>query len=77
MRGVHVFELPDAAALEGVCVIADGLPGRDNRVKVVCMGGSVAEIEAFRDVWAPENGLTDIYAMPDRGLAGGYTQDQQ
>lgn len=72
LRGQHVPELPEAAAREGVCFVADGLPGPDGRVKVVCQSGSPEQIEAFMRVWAPAHGLTDIYGDPARGFAGGY-----
>lgn len=72
MRGQHTPELPEASAREGICFVADGLPGRDGRMKVVCQSGSPAQIEAFMRVWAPAQGLTDIYGDPARGFAGGY-----
>lgn len=72
MRGQHVPELPEASAREGVCVIADGLPDPDGRVKVVCQSGTPEQIWAFMEVWAPAIGLVDIYGDPARGFAGGY-----
>jgi len=72
LRGQHVPELPEASAREGECFVADGLPGPDGRVKIVCQSGTPEEIEAFMRVWAPAQGLIDIYGDPARGFAGGY-----
>jgi hypothetical protein len=72
MRGRHVPELPEASAREGLCFVADGLPGPDGRVKVVCQSGSPEQIRAFMQTWAPAQGLTNIYGDPERGFAGGY-----
>jgi hypothetical protein len=72
MRGKHVPELPEASAREGLCFVADGLPGPDGRVKVVCQSGTPEQIRAFMQVWGPEHGLTGIYGDPMRGFAGGY-----
>lgn len=74
MRGRHVPELPEASAREGLCFIADGLPDPDGRVKVVCQSGTAAQIRAFLEVWAPAQGLVDVYGDPERGIAGGYVQ---
>lgn len=72
LRGRRVPELPEASAREGTCVVADGLPGRDGRIKVICQSGSPEQIRAFAEIWAPAQGLTDIYGDPARGFAGGY-----
>lgn len=72
MRGQHVPELPEASAREGMCFIADGLQDCDGRIKVVCQSGTPEQIRAFMEVWAPAQGLTDIYGDPARGFAGGY-----
>src|SRR5690606_23632221 len=66
-----VTELPEAAAREGVCFVAR-LPGPNGRTKIVCQTGSTEQIRAFMTVWAPAQGLTDIYGDPARGFAGGY-----
>lgn len=71
MRGHYVPGLPDAGTRWNISYIADGLPGRDGRVKVVCSGNSDA-IKAFMNVWAKQQGLVDIYGDPARGFAGGY-----
>jgi len=71
MRGRHVPELPEAAAREGVCFIADGLPDPDGRIKIVCQNGTPEQIEAFRE-WAEHRGLVDFYGDPARGIAGAY-----
>lgn len=72
LRGQHVPELPEASAREGECVVADGLPGRDGRIKVICQSGSPDQIETFMILWGPSQGLADIYGDPARGFAGGY-----
>jgi hypothetical protein len=72
MRGQKVPELSEASAREGLCFIADGLPSRDGRRKVVCQSGSPEQIRAFMETWAPSKGLLDIYGDPERGFAGGY-----
>lgn len=72
LRGLHVPELPEASAREGQCFVANGLPGPDGRVKVVCQSGTPEQIRAFMTSWAPAHGLTDIYGDPARGFAGGY-----
>lgn len=33
-------------------------------------------IEAFKDEWAPAQGLTGIYGVPNRGYAGGYLPEK-
>jgi hypothetical protein len=72
MRGQKIQELPEASAREGLCFIADGLPGRDGLVKVVCQSGTPEQIRAFMEAWGPAEGLQDIYGDPARGFAGGY-----
>jgi len=66
-----VAELPEAAAREGVCFVAR-LPGPGGRTKIVCQAGSPEQIRTFMTVWAPREGLVDIYGDPARGFAGGY-----
>lgn len=70
IRGTRVPELPEAGTRYGIAYIADGLPGPDGRVKIVCSGPKHV-IEAFLD-WAPRNGLVDCYGDPARGFAGAY-----
>jgi hypothetical protein len=70
MRGVHVPGLPDAGTRYGIPYIADGLPGSDGRIKIVCSGDAEV-IRAFLD-WAKPQGLVDCYGDPERGFAGGY-----
>jgi len=72
LRGQKIPELPEAAAREGLCFIADVPPGRDGRVKIVCQSGSQEQIRAFMEHWGPAHGLQDIYGDPARGFAGGY-----
>lgn len=71
MRGRHVLELPEAAAREGICFVADGLPDRDGRVKIVCQNGTPRQILAF-EAWAQSQRLVDFYGDPARGIAGAY-----
>ena len=71
MRGQHVPELPESGTRYGIAYIADGLPDRDGRKKVVCSGPTEV-VRAFIEHWAPANGLVDMYGDPARGLAAGY-----
>lgn len=71
LRGPAIPELPEAAAREGECFLAS-LRERDGKTKIVCQSGAPEQIEAFIRVWAPAQGLTDIYGDPARGFAGGY-----
>jgi hypothetical protein len=71
LRGRDVPELPEAAAREGVCFVAEQrLP--DGRVKFVCQSGTPEQIKAFMEQWAPAQGLVDVYGDPARGFAGGF-----
>lgn len=70
MRGVHVPELPEAGTRYGIPYVADGLPGPDGRVKIVC-SGSAEVVRAFFG-WAAREGLVDAYGDPERGFAGAY-----
>lgn len=70
-RGYAVPELPEAALQLGVGYLAGPLKTPDGRVKYVVSGKS-EHVEAFRDHWAPANGLVDVYAFPERGMGGGY-----
>jgi hypothetical protein len=65
-------ELPEASARENECIVAEGLPLRDGRRKIVCQSGSPDQIRAFMEIWGPAQGLRDIYGDPARGFAGGY-----
>lgn len=71
LRGPAIPELPEAAAREGECFLAS-IADRDGRIKVVCQSGAPEQIEAFMRVWAPREGLVDIYGDSARGFAGGY-----
>ncbi len=66
----------EASAYEGVAVLyqqdADHPANRSGRTKVGLIGGSPTEVTAFMEVWAPDNGVTDVYGSPARGYAGGY-----
>lgn len=66
-----VAELPEAAARLGVGYVAGPLLAPDGRRKITCVG-SVDEVRAFLDDFAPRLGLVDTYGDPARGFAGGY-----
>jgi hypothetical protein len=38
----------------------------------ICGAATTETIESFKNAWAPEQGLIDIYGVPERGHAGGY-----
>src|SRR5690606_27287468 len=65
-----VAELPEAAVREGLAYLAT-VADRDGRQKIVLGGHTTPEtVEAFMRVWAPAQGLVDIYGDPARGFAG-------
>ena len=68
MRGVFVPELPEAAAREGECFVAQLEQG--DITKIVCQSGSPEQISAFMQ-WAHDNNIKNIYGDPMRGFAGG------
>lgn len=68
-----VRELPEAATRLGVGYIAGSIVDPDGRRKFTCSGTS-EQVRAFLDVWAPREGLVDLYGDPARGFAGGYEQ---
>ena len=72
MRGSKIPELPEAASRLGICFVSDGLRTPDGRMKVVCQSGTPEQIKAFMTIWAPKQGIMDIYGDPQRGFAGGY-----
>jgi hypothetical protein len=74
MRGQHVPELPEAATRLGLGYVADVRDGRDGRRKIVC-SGDAEQVRAFLEVWAPAQGLLDLYGDPARGFAGGYVAE--
>jgi hypothetical protein len=67
-----VEELPDAASYAGhayVTTVAD----RDGRKKIVLGGNTTPDmVHCFIKGWAPAQGLTEIYGVPERGFAGRY-----
>lgn len=75
LRGQAVPELLLAAARAGQCVLTTART-RDGRTKVGCLVGSVAQVRAFMEHWAPAQGLGEIYGDPMRGFAGGYVCDR-
>lgn len=38
----------------------------------ICGAATTETIESFKNSWGPEQGLVDIYGVPERGHAGGY-----
>jgi len=64
---IHVPELPEAAAREGVCFVSTLQDGR-----TVCQAGSPDHIKAFLDGYVV-GPLRDSYGDPERGFAGGKT----
>jgi len=68
---VPIRELPEAATRLGIPYVSGPLVGPDGRKKFTVSGFPVT-VRAFLDVWAPEEGLVDLYGDPDRGFAGGY-----
>lgn len=73
MRGQNVPELPEAAARAGECFISTAW-AEGGLTKIVCQAGDDRQIQAFMEIWAPANGLINIYGDPARGFAGGYTK---
>jgi hypothetical protein len=70
MRGQNVPELLEAAAREGICFVSSQADSH-GRTKIVCQGGSPAQIQAFQ-TWAKAQGFVDIYGDSAQGFAGGY-----
>jgi hypothetical protein len=72
-----VPELPEAACVEGLAYLAL-VRERDGRTKVVLGGCATPEmVRAFLEVWAPAQGLLDLYGDPARGFAGGYVAEDK
>lgn len=71
MRGARVSELPEASARWGFNVLADSPEVVNGRVKMNFFGDE-RSCAAFRDAWAPSNGVVEIYGDPKRGLMGGW-----
>ena len=71
LRGFNLRELPEASAREGIAFLGMPLERLGERRKVVIQSGTPDQIRAFLEVWAPANGLVDLYGDPARGLAGG------
>ncbi len=70
-RKANVPELVEAAMLDGVSYLSGPLKQPDGRTKITC-SGTADVVSAFLEVWAPRQGLTDVYGDPTRGFAGGY-----
>ena len=66
----YIPELPEAAAREGIPVLAE-TTDRDGRRKVVMQAASTRLVVAFLDGRIVE-GLRGVYGDPARGFAGGY-----
>lgn len=71
VRGRQVPELLISAAREALCCLSEVVT-RAARRKVGCLVGSPQQIHAFMELWAPAQGLVDIYGDPMRGFAGAY-----
>jgi hypothetical protein len=63
-------ELPEAAAREGIPVMAQ-MRERDGRTKVVLQCASPEQVQLFIS-GALVAGLEGVYGDPERGFAGGY-----
>ena len=70
-EGEPIPELPEAATRLGVGYVSGPLECPDGRRKFTC-SGSEEQVRAFLEVWAPSQGLVDLYGDPARGFAGGY-----
>lgn len=70
-RDTPVPELVEAATRDGISYVSGPLIGPDGRRKFT-VSGTQEVVAAFRQRWAPANGLVDIYGDPARGFAGGY-----
>lgn len=70
-RGQVIDELPEAAAMLGTPFLAE-VRDPDGRRKIVLQAAPPDVVEEFAKVTANTLGLKDVYAMPIRGLAGGY-----
>ena len=68
---VPIRELPEAATRLGIPYVSGPLVGPDGRKKFTVSGFPIT-VRAFLDVWAPAEGLVDLYGDPERGFAGGY-----
>lgn len=70
LRGVHIPELPEASAREGIPFISS-IEDRDGRIKIVMQSAPEWLIEKFmKGEIIPD--MKDIYGDPMRGFAGGY-----
>lgn len=73
-RPEPVPELVEAAARDGVAYVSGPLidPRDPRRAKYTCSGP--ADVVRALTIWAPAQGMADIYGDPARGFAGGYLQ---
>lgn len=65
-----VQEAQEAAARMGVAILYE-LPKGD-RIQVGLIGATPEQVRYFKEVFAPEEGLQDVYGDPARGFAGGF-----
>lgn len=68
-----------AVLSEGRCALiytADRNSSGTSGKKKICLGGHASPelVQYFIDVWGPEQGLKEIYGVPERGFAGGYLE---
>ena len=75
LRGHSVPELPEAAAREGIAVLATPPVRQGERAKVVLQAASPEVLRAWPR-WAATHGILDTYGDPLRGFAGGYISDE-
>lgn len=65
----------EALADTGMAAIIRTKNKASNPDKVIlCGAATVQTLEYFISSWAPANGLTKIYGVPQRGYAGGYLE---
>lgn len=70
LRGMHIPELPEAAAREGIPFISSILD-RDGRTKIIIQSAPSWLIEKFMSGEIIHD-IKNIYGDPERGFAGGY-----
>lgn len=71
LRDRVVPELPEAAARDGIPFISI-VPDRSGRRKIVLQAAPREAVLAFTSLWAPAEGVVDVYGDPERGFAGGF-----
>jgi hypothetical protein len=72
LRGRRVPELPEAQARLGISIICDGIPDRDGRAKLNCMGTHWACSAFLASLHALDCDPSSGYGDPYRGIVGAY-----